>query len=454
MNRLQKTSRYFLQYLVPPEALDEAQKHSLAEALQSGDSETQRELAGALCEALAERGVFERLGPGRFRDPATGNRFRLPSLAARETAQAAAAGAGKPAAPAAPPAPPVDEDPGDAAPREAVTIVRSEMLRQVESIFSAIRIEGREPGLGQGLTRLLALLSNWFPGSRSTLYRLNPDENGEDEPNLRPLEPETLASGHPYRVAMETGEMQVLRGDVPARGWFPPRDFGNDSAWVLLPLALGEESWGLLELRLPEGLDPDASLETMELLGRALSHQLHNHRMLSEVVYVDWLTQVYNRSFLGLQLPLEVERATRNSEPLALLVVDLDDFKQINDRFGHDVGDRTLKEFGQMIRDTLRRVDMVFRFGGEEFVILLPRLDLESAYRAAERLREAIESHSFLVLPGGDRLELTASIGGAIFPRDALSEDGLFKAADEACYRAKGAGKNRVVFAQDQGPRA
>jgi diguanylate cyclase (GGDEF)-like protein len=113
------------------------------------------------------------------------------------------------------------------------------------------------------------------------------------------------------------------------------------------------------------------------------------------------------------------------------------------------VGDAVLRAFGQQIRNTLRKVDLVFRYGGEEFVILLPRLDRESAMRAAERLRDAIAEHRFTTDRNGEILQVTASFGGALYPHDALSESGLFKAADEACYRAKSTGKNRVVFAGD-----
>jgi diguanylate cyclase (GGDEF)-like protein len=183
------------------------------------------------------------------------------------------------------------------------------------------------------------------------------------------------------------------------------------------------------------------------LLGEALSELVHNHRVLAGVVYVDGLTQVYTRGFLELQLPLEIERATRNGEPLAMLVVDLDDFKQINDRHGHEAGDRVLRDFGGVLRETLRRVDLVFRYGGEEFVVLLPRLDEESALRAAERVRLAVAEHAFLAVDDAPPLCVTASIGGALYPRDAVSERSLFREADAACYRSKRDGKNRVSFA-------
>jgi diguanylate cyclase (GGDEF)-like protein len=316
----------------------------------------------------------------------------------------------------------------------------------VESILSLLKLEDRRLGIEETLERITSLFGEWFPGARCTLYRRDAAGNGQGAGLL--LEPETLAPGHPYRVAMESGEPIWLSGQESRHGWFPPRSLPPETEVALLPLRLEQESWGLLEFCLPPELDRQRASESMQILARVITQQLHNQRVLSHVVFVDWLTQVYNRSFLDLQLPLEIERATRNGENLALLVADLDNFKQLNDGHGHDTGDLVLKEFAAQIRHTLRKVDMVFRYGGEEFVILLPRLDRESALRAAERLRDAIAAHRFMAGRNGTMLQVTASFGGAIYPLDALTESALFKAADEACYRAKHAGKNRVVFVE------
>ena len=121
----------------------------------------------------------------------------------------------------------------------------------------------------------------------------------------------------------------------------------------------------------------------------------------------------------------------------------------INDRWGHDRGDLALREFASVLKKTFRRVDQIFRFGGEEFVVLLPRLDREKAQKAAERVGAAIREHVFLQGETDEDLRLTASVGGAIYPLHAGSETQLFRMADEACYRAKRAGKDRAVFPED-----
>jgi len=454
MAALRKSSRYFLRHLLPREDLDAVGRARLDRALRRGDEHALRALTVELAEALVSAGRFEDLGGGSYRDRRTGDRFRLPAPPPRAPRQAGSAEPPEAAAPdgGSPPSelaelpevtvpaggnppPALEELPEVAVPDGEAAAPGP----HVSAILEAVRLEGRSPGT-QAADRLLALLERWHPGSRFTLYRLADKEafgNSADE-GLPVLDPATLAPGHPFLAALESGSAQLAAGGS-----------GEEGAWLLAPLRLEDEDWGLLELRLPAGADAGSALESLRLVGEALNHQVHNLRVLSKVVYVDWLTQVFNRSFLDLQLPLEIERATRNRETLALLVVDFDDFKRVNDRFGHDVGDQALREFSRVIRGTLRKVDQVFRFGGEEFVVLLPRLDLEGAYRAAERLREAVANHAFHFASGGEAVNVTASLGGAIYPHNALGEAALFKAADEAAYEAKRRGKNCVVFSRD-----
>lgn len=438
MMRRQKTSRYFLLHLLPREALDASRLQKLAVVLRGSRPEAERRLAQELAEHLASIGVYERLGEGLYRDPAQGRSYQLGITPVPGPAE----GPG-PSAPG----------PEDAADRRTAAGEDGLATEHLLEILAALRLQGRQPGLRAGVRRLLAMVERWYPGSEQILYHFEALEDAGEPlglPELRELEPETLAPQHPYRRAMSLAGVSVLDAATRAGAWYPPRRGDAEGHWLLLSLHDRHENagrrWGLFELLLPTRFSPVRAAAELEALGQALTQLRHNHRILSDVVYVDALTQVYTRNFLELQLPLEIERATRNNEPLAMLVADLDDFKKINDGYGHDVGDHVLREFGVLIRDTLRKVDMVFRFGGEEFVILLPRLDEDSALRAAERLREAVAEHSFFAAADGERLPITTSIGGAIYPRDALSEETLFKAADTACYRAKNSGKNRVCF--------
>ena len=136
-------------------------------------------------------------------------------------------------------------------------------------------------------------------------------------------------------------------------------------------------------------------------------------------------------------------RAERFGDSVAVVVADLDNFKEVNDRFGHDVGDLVLQTFSDVIRASVRDVDLPARYGGEEFMVLLPGTDAEGGRQLAERLRSALED---LSVAAGDGLtvRVTCSFGVAGFPEEA-SAAALLRAGDQALYRAKAAGKNAVV---------
>ena len=125
--------------------------------------------------------------------------------------------------------------------------------------------------------------------------------------------------------------------------------------------------------------------------------------------------------------------------------MDIDDFKMVNDRYGHDVGDHVLKLVAKGARDHLRKIDLLFRYGGEEFIALLPGAGKEAAERTAERIREVVSKLKH-ALEDGREVGVTISIGGCIFPNDAQKELDLFRKADDALYHSKKEGKNRITF--------
>ena len=165
---------------------------------------------------------------------------------------------------------------------------------------------------------------------------------------------------------------------------------------------------------------------------------------LEALAHTDPLTQVLNRRALTQRLASELDRARRYEGVIALLMIDLDHFKRINDTYGHLVGDDVLRELAGILTSAIRSVDMVARYGGEEFVVVLPETGAEGAIAFAERIRERIEGHGFR---SGDRLtlRLTTSIGVATFPSSRVeSVEDIFSRADAALYRAKAEGRNRV----------
>jgi diguanylate cyclase (GGDEF)-like protein len=168
------------------------------------------------------------------------------------------------------------------------------------------------------------------------------------------------------------------------------------------------------------------------------------HHVVQRQALTDELTGLANRRRFMEALGAEIARTARFGGPLTLVLADIDDFKRINDRFGHHVGDEALKQFAELLTIELREIDVAGRLGGEEFAVLLPDTDLEGAQVAAGRIRRAVEE-SELVLSEAIRVQYTASLGVARYEGD--SADRLLQRADAALYAAKSEGKNRVSVA-------
>jgi diguanylate cyclase (GGDEF)-like protein len=170
-----------------------------------------------------------------------------------------------------------------------------------------------------------------------------------------------------------------------------------------------------------------------------------DERSLYEAAQFDSLTGAYTRGFAIAVMQRALLRANEEDRPLAVLMVDLDHFKRINDAHGHARGDLVLKQTTRAIQSTLRADDIVGRFGGEEFVVLLPGAHLKQAMGAAERCRAAVET---MEIPGAPYLSVTASVGVAAFPDHGADLDGLLRASDRAMYVAKANGRNRIESAK------
>src|ERR1700726_596703 len=161
----------------------------------------------------------------------------------------------------------------------------------------------------------------------------------------------------------------------------------------------------------------------------------------------DGLTGLYNRRYMKTHPSTLVEQASGRGKPLSLLVLDIDYFKAINDTFGHDAGDDVLREFAVRVKKSIRGIDLACRYGGEEFVIVMPETDLHVAGPEAERLRRSIAGEPFAVNKGTRRIEVTISIGLSTLELKGEPVADVLKRADTALYRAKNEGRNRVVAA-------
>ena len=184
---------------------------------------------------------------------------------------------------------------------------------------------------------------------------------------------------------------------------------------------------------------------------KAYLDSLHAHyeKALNSAL-LDGLTGLYNHAYFKRFLELEIKRSQRQEHSTSLLMIDLDNFKQINDNSGHMVGDEILGQVAQLIRSAVREIDVVARYGGEEFAVVLPYDDGRTVKTVGERIRHLIESQTFN-LSGSDAVQqVTVSVGGANYPADADTADRLIETADRMLYQAKRAGKNRVVTCDTQ----
>jgi len=160
----------------------------------------------------------------------------------------------------------------------------------------------------------------------------------------------------------------------------------------------------------------------------------------------DELTGLYNRRYFDRHLSLMLDKAREQERDMAVMLIDMDFFKAVNDNHGHDIGDAVLREFAQRLKRNIRGVDLACRFGGEEFVVLMPDTDYQQAQGVAERVRQAVADRPFDVSSVGRGLAVTVSVGVALNEGVLDTPEILLKRTDVALYRAKREGRNRVVF--------
>ena len=168
-------------------------------------------------------------------------------------------------------------------------------------------------------------------------------------------------------------------------------------------------------------------------------------QMSIEMAITDALTSLHNRRYMESHLSTLVEQAASRGKPLTVLVLDIDYFKSVNDTYGHDAGDDVLREFSQRLKKSIRGIDLACRYGGEEFVVVMPETDMAVATMVAERLRRRIASEPFPISQGSNAVEVTISIGLAAYASASDAAANILKRADQALYRAKRDGRNRVV---------
>jgi two-component system cell cycle response regulator len=193
-----------------------------------------------------------------------------------------------------------------------------------------------------------------------------------------------------------------------------------------------------------------ARVDNLLRVKKAHDDMLESKKRLEQLAIQDELTGVYNYRYMHTRLLEEFKRAQRYRYPLACAMIDIDHFKQFNDEFGHDTGDLVLREVAARIGRAVREIDVVARYGGEEFLLVLPNTHFAGALTVADRVWRSVGQKPVLV--GERKHKVTVSVGVSLYPsREIKSKDQLLKSADEALYRAKNEGRDRICVFQQQG---
>jgi len=241
----------------------------------------------------------------------------------------------------------------------------------------------------------------------------------------------------------------IIVSDV-ARTAMSASDEPAADSWLLYPIVSQKRVLGVAQWTRPAGTPFSAEdAEQLEALvpqvGVAVESLRYRNKM-RELAATDGLTGLLNHRRIGEMLRDEMRRAERYNRPLSVLMLDVDSFKSFNDAYGHVIGDQLLRSVSQLLQSGVRTVDKVGRYGGEEFIIVMPETHKDDAYLLAERIRTAVEEQAYVVI-AGEEIHRTISVGVASYPEDGLNPQEVVERADSALYRAKDAGRNCVVWA-------
>ncbi len=269
---------------------------------------------------------------------------------------------------------------------------------------------------------------------------------------------DTLASSEPVLLIVDADRLDARRFERLVAGL---RTGGSLTRWLPILAMVVAANLPSLQEALPLGLvdfilkpfEPD------ELWGRvrvilsqaaAVADLVSRNEELSRLAVTDSLTGLSNAAFIVERCDQEVSRAKRYDQSVSCLLIDIDNFKAVNDTYGHPVGNEVLLGLAKLIRSLVRGSDVVGRYGGEEFLLVLPQTDQAGAIALAERLRQAVEATTFRI--GLHEVGITVSVGVATFPGPGvIGRETLFLAVDRAVYRAKSLGRNRVAWLDGAG---
>jgi diguanylate cyclase (GGDEF)-like protein len=243
--------------------------------------------------------------------------------------------------------------------------------------------------------------------------------------------------------AIESGKPVLENNVVEVQGYIP--GFSETRSEVCIPLVSFGETMGVLSLESAKVNAFDASdLPSLESVADICANAIQNTRYFEKIrhmAYVDGLTGLFNRRYFEKVVQQEIERAQRYQGAMSVVMFDIDQFKRLNDEFGHLLGDDVLRQVSTLFSQNLRKIDIACRFGGEEFAVIVPETTGDHAFSVADKLRKVIAQTAFL----GVARPITVTAGVASYPVNGITRDELVRAADEALYAGKQAGRNTVV---------
>lgn len=327
-------------------------------------------------------------------------------------------------------------------------------IREISILHEMNLLVQNTSDLDQIYEQIVSLVGNMIPFENCTVFRYLPEQKQllpvatrGRQINLMEHVPFEHGTGISAYVAAHrkqifiadlTKEPGVLNAEM-----MPPRV----RSFISVPMAVRDHLIGVINVSHSQAnAFTPVEARVLSLLAGQAAMTVEREEMvrsLEQLAITDGLTGIFNHRYFQMRLENEVKRAARYKLPFALLMIDLDHFKNINDRYGHATGDQVLAEVASLLKRSVRETDITARYGGEEFTIILTQTALADAVLTADRLRKTIAEYTYETAEGVP-LQVTVSIGVAAFPDHGSSREGLLQASDRALYAAKNAGRNRV----------
>ncbi len=321
---------------------------------------------------------------------------------------------------------------------------------QLEAINAIAKQTTAVLDLKELLSKVCSLIRNAFPVSHVSVLLKEEDEiilrahYGDLTPRI-PEGGKLSVNAGLWGRALKSGKT-VIENDIRIAQDYVGF-FVETASRMCIPLLSFGQTLGVLVLDSSQlNAFQSNDVQSLESVADICSNAIQNAHYVDRVkqlAYLDGLTGIFNRRYFEMRIVEEIERARRFDTSMAIIMIDIDQFKRLNDEFGHLLGDEVLRQVSSILHQQLRKFDVVCRYGGEEFAILLSQTNAQHAFGIAEKLRRQVETWQF---PGVPR-PVTISAGAASYPDHGTTRDDLVKAADAGLYAAKLAGRNRVLLA-------